>query len=138
MSERLQQEGASLSIAAAVEAFFDEFDFGEGGEQTRRSYRSGASAFLRFAKEDSALSPDTPIETLPSSVPADFNAWMQSAEHSGLGLGRDDGELAVEQGYSAASGSGRAAYHSHRLFAIRLRPDGYNGQVAAELGFRIF
>lgn len=86
-----------------MEAFFDEFDFGEGGEQTRRSYRSGANAFLRFVDEDGGLSPDTPIEALPSSVSADFNAWMQSAEHTGPGLDKDGGEPEVEEGYSAAT-----------------------------------
>jgi hypothetical protein len=43
------------SIQGAVEAFLEDFDFGEGGERTRLSYRSGAMAFLRYIEEHETL-----------------------------------------------------------------------------------
>ena len=75
----------SPTIEQAVDAFFNDFDFGEGSERTRLSYRSGARAFLRFIEDHADYDQDTPIEQLPSSASSDFNAWMQTVAHSGPG-----------------------------------------------------
>lgn len=91
------------TIEQAVDTFFNEFDFGEGSERTRLSYRSGARAFIGFLNEQDNLDPSLPINNLPSSVSADFNAWMQSAEHTGPGPDANDGGQEVQEGYSAAT-----------------------------------
>jgi len=43
--------GALPTIEQSVKAFFNDFDFGEGGDRTRLSYQSGAHVFLRFVEE---------------------------------------------------------------------------------------
>lgn len=91
------------TIKQAVDAFFDDFDFGEGSDRTRLSYRSGARAFARFIEEHETLMPDTPIDKLPSSVSADFNAWMQTAEHTGPGPEGDEHQPEVQEGYSPST-----------------------------------
>jgi len=92
------------TIEQAVEAFFNDFDFGDGGERTRLSYRSGARAFLRFIKEDSECDLDMSIEKLPSSISADFNAWMQTAVHTGPGPESDDSnDIETYEGYSSST-----------------------------------
>jgi hypothetical protein len=52
------------SIEQAVDAFFSDFDFGEDGERTCHSYRSGERAFLRFTEEHKTMEPDR-IEKKP-------------------------------------------------------------------------
>jgi integrase len=92
------------TIEQAVEAFFNDFDFGDGGDRTRLSYRSGARAFLRFITEESEFDLDTPIEELPSSISADFNAWMQTAKHTGPGPESDDNhDIETHEGYSSST-----------------------------------
>jgi len=83
-------EGTLPTIEEAVQAFFVDFDFGERGDRTRLSYRSGARAFLRFVKEHEALDLSSPIADLSSSVTADFKAWLQSTEHTGPGQHSDE------------------------------------------------
>ncbi|OGO16861.1 MAG: hypothetical protein A2Z14_07795, partial [Chloroflexi bacterium RBG_16_48_8] len=68
-----------------VDAFLADFDFGDGGERTRLSYRSGALAFLRFIEEHETLNTASPIAQLPSSISTDFKAWLQGAAHTGPG-----------------------------------------------------
>lgn len=91
------------SIDKAVDAFFNDFDFGEGGERTCLSYRSGARAFLSFVSEHDDLDPGTSINALPSSVSADFSAWMQTAEHTGPGPDGDPEDREIRQGYSTST-----------------------------------
>jgi integrase len=95
--------GTLPTIEQAVDAFFDDFDFGDGGERTRLSYRSGARAFLGFIHEHVDVDPRMPINELPSSVSADFNAWMQTAEHTGPGPTGDEDSQEVKEGYSAST-----------------------------------
>jgi hypothetical protein len=90
------------SIQAAIESFLEDFDFGEGGERTRLSYRSGALAFLRYIEEHEALDPGTSIQRLPSSVSADFKSWLQGAAHSGPGRQGDEGKP-LQRSYSPAT-----------------------------------
>jgi integrase len=85
-----------------VDAFLNDFDFGEGGERTRLSYRSGAFAFLRFIEETEKLGPQSPIAQLPSSVAADFKAWLQAAAHAGPGRSGDEDKPA-QHSYSPAT-----------------------------------
>lgn len=101
--ERSSDLNTLPSIEEAVGAFFDEFDFGEGGERTRLSYRTGARAFLRFIDGHENLDLETPIAELPSSVSAGFNAWMQTAEHTGPGPGGDDDTGELYEGYSVST-----------------------------------
>jgi integrase len=92
------------TIEQAVEAFFNDFDFGDGGKRTRLSYRSGARAFLRFITEASEFDLDTSIEELPSSISADFNSWMQTAKHTGPGPESDEGNnIEQYEGYSSST-----------------------------------
>ncbi len=95
--------GTLPTIEQAVEAFFNDFDFGEGGERTRLSYRSGARAFLRFVEEYEEITSSTVIDALPSSVSADFNAWMQTAEHTGPGPEGDENDQEPREGYSTST-----------------------------------
>lgn len=90
------------SIQQAVDAFLADFDFGDGGERTRLSYRSGAFAFLRFIEESEKLDPQSPITLLPSSISADFKAWLQGAAHAGPGR-RGDEDKPVQHSYSPAT-----------------------------------
>jgi integrase len=90
------------SIKLAVEAFLEDFDFGEGGERTRLSYRSGAMAFLRYIEENESLEPGSSIQHLPSSVSADFKSWLQGAAHSGPGRQGDE-EKPIQRSYSPAT-----------------------------------
>lgn len=105
MNEQTESIALGLpTIEQAVEAFFNDFDFGDSGERTRLSYRSGARAFLRFIDEDSECDLDTPIEKLPSSISADFNAWMQTAMHTGPGPESDDRKsIEAHEGYSTST-----------------------------------
>ena len=105
MGEQTEPKYRDLpTIEQAVEAFFYDFDFGDGGERTRLSYRSGARAFLRFIIEESDYDLDTPIEELPSSISADFNAWMQTAAHTGPGPESDDSKYTeTHEGYSSST-----------------------------------
>ncbi len=91
------------TIEQAVDAFFNDFDFGEGSGRTRLSYRSGARAFLGFVCEHDDLDLDLQINELPSSVLADFNAWMQTAEHFGPGPPGDEDCQEVHDGYSPST-----------------------------------
>lgn len=93
----------SPTIQQGISSFFDEFDFGDGNDRTRLSYRSGARAFIRFPEESNTLALTKPLVELPSSVLAEFNAWMQSAEHTGPGLDGDGDEREVRTGYSAST-----------------------------------
>jgi len=94
----------SPTIEQAVDAFFNDFDFGEGSERTRLSYRSGARAFLRFIEDHADYDQDTPIEQLPSSSSSDFNAWMQTAAHSGPGPeGSGMANIKAQKGYSSST-----------------------------------
>jgi integrase len=77
--------GAAPSVEQAVQAFFQEFDFGEGGERTRLSYRSGAKVFLHYVDEHDKLNLGAPVDALPSSLSADFKAWLGQARHAGPG-----------------------------------------------------
>jgi integrase len=90
------------SIQQAVDAFLADFDFGEGGERTRLSYRSGAFAFLRFVEETEQLDPQSPITLLPSSILADFKAWLQATTHTGPGRSGDEKKQA-RHSYSPAT-----------------------------------
>jgi integrase len=90
------------SIQQAIDAFFSDFDFGEDGERTYLSYRSGARAFLRFVEEHETLDLNASIAVLPSSVTADFRAWLQAAEHSGPGRPGEEGSP-ISRSYSPAS-----------------------------------
>jgi integrase len=101
--ETTSQASYPPSIEKAVMAFFDDFDFGEGGERTRLSYRSGARAFLEYVSQHGDLDLDSSINALPSSVSADFNSWMQTAEHTGPGPEGDEGDQEVSQGYSVST-----------------------------------
>ena len=92
----------SPSIQDAVDAFLTDFDFGDGGERTRLSYRSGAFAFLRFIEETERLDPQSPISKLPSSISADFKSWLQGTVHSGPGRPGEENKLA-QHGYSPAT-----------------------------------
>lgn len=105
MKEQTESQTRDLpTIVWAVEAFFNDFDFGEGSERTRLSYRSGARAFLRFIAEDSEFTLNTPIEELPSSISADFNSWMQSVTHTGPGPESDDSNnIETREGYSSST-----------------------------------
>lgn len=96
-------QGLSPTIQDGVATFFDEFDFGEGSDRTRLSYRSGARAFLRFVDQHQPLTPRTPLAALPSSITADFNAWMQTADHTGPGLTANKGARAIQKGYSPST-----------------------------------
>jgi integrase len=95
--------GALPTIEQAVYAFFDDFDFGEGGERTRLSYRSGARAFIAFVSEHEGLDSGMSINELPSSISADFNAWMQTASHTGPGPESDEYDREPQEGYSTSS-----------------------------------
>jgi len=90
------------SIANAVTAFFEDFDFGDEGERTHLSYRSGARAFLRFVEEHEGLVLASPIADLPSSVAADFKGWLQGAQHAGPGR-RGEEEKTADRDYSPAT-----------------------------------
>lgn len=104
MTERQSPwQGSSPTIEDGVASFFDDFDFGEGSDRTRLSYRSGARAFLRFVEQHEALTPRTPLVALPSSITADFNAWMQTADHTGPGPGADEGSQPIHEGYSPST-----------------------------------
>jgi len=105
MSEQTEGKTRDLpTIEQAVAAFFNDFDFGDGGERTRLSYRSGARAFLRFISEDRECDMDMPIEELPSSISADFNAWMQTVAHTGPGPKSDDSNnIETHEGYSSST-----------------------------------
>jgi len=91
------------TIEQAVDAFFDDFDFGDGGYRTRLSYQSGARAFLNFVRDNEILAPDSLINDLPSSISADFNAWMQTAEHTGPGPDGSMDDQEIQQGYSVST-----------------------------------
>lgn len=91
------------TIEQAVDAFFSDFDFGEGSERTRLSYRSGSRAFLGFVIDHDDLDPKMPINELQSSVSADFNSWMQTAAHTGPGPDGNEGEQDMQEGYSAST-----------------------------------
>lgn len=91
------------TIGDAVQAFFEDFDFGDDGKRTRLSYRSGARAFLRFIDEHPTLRRSSPLPQLPSSVRADFNAWMQIAQHHGPGIETEEADQKLETGYSPSS-----------------------------------
>jgi len=91
------------TVDQAVEALSLEFDFGEHGQRTRLSYRSGARAFLRFIEQQDSLSPDTPIDSLASSITADFNAWMQNATHTRPGPEVESDDKAPQEGYSIST-----------------------------------
>lgn len=95
--------GTLPTIEHAVEAFFNDFDFGEGSERTRLSYRSGARAFLKYSEDHEELTPNTPINELPSSVSADFNAWMQTARHAGPGPESNGHDQELREGYSTST-----------------------------------
>lgn len=99
----MRKQGEFPTIEDAITAFFNDFDFGEGGERTRLSYRSGARAFLRFVDEHDEIARGTAIDELPSSVSADFNSWMQTASHAGPGLDRDKSEQETQIGYSTST-----------------------------------
>ena len=104
MSENIPHIQHLPSIEEAVGAFFDDFDFGDGGGRTRLSYRSGARAFLRFIAQDRRLTPEAPIDRLPAGIAADFNAWMQTAQHTGPGPGSDqETDFETQQGYSSST-----------------------------------
>lgn len=60
-------------------------------------------AFLRFVEGDENLDFETPITQPPSSVSADFNAWMQTAEHTGPGPEGDDDNQELHEGYSVST-----------------------------------
>jgi integrase len=96
-------QSPSPTIEDGVAAFFDEFDFGEGSDRTRLSYRSGARVFLRFVDQHETLTPRTPLAMLPSSVTADFNAWMQTADHTGPGIEANEGGQPTHKGYSPST-----------------------------------
>jgi integrase len=91
------------TIGEAVQIFFEDFDFGDGGKRTQLSYRSGARAFLRFIDEHLTLRRSSPVQQLPSSVRADFNAWMQTTQHHGPGPETDAADQKLETGYSPSS-----------------------------------
>lgn len=95
--------GALPTIEQSVKAFFNDFDFGEGGERTRLSYRSGARAFLRFIDEHEELNQNIGINELPSSASAEFNAWMQTATHTGPGPEGDENDQEPREGYSTST-----------------------------------
>jgi hypothetical protein len=101
--EKASSLSALPTIKQAVDAFFDDFDFGEGVQRTRLSYRSGALAFLRFVEEHATLTVKTSLAAIPSSVSADFNAWMQTAEHTGPGPNGDGENQEVKEGYSVST-----------------------------------
>lgn len=103
MSKTLASGSTYPSIKGAVASFFKDFDFGEHGTSTRRSYRSGANAFLRFIEDQEKLAQEDPLGKLPSSIAADFNAWMQTAEHTGPGLSSEGANEEVEEGYSPST-----------------------------------
>lgn len=86
----------------AVDVFFEDFDFGEGGDRTRLSYRSGARALLRFFKDSEDLDPLMSISLLSSSISADFKSWLQGAAHSGPGRQGDEEKPNI-QSYSSAT-----------------------------------
>ena len=90
------------SIQDAVQAFLEDFDFGEGGDRTRLSYRSGALAFLRYIEDHESLDHGTSIRRLPSSISADFKTWLQGAAHSGPGR-QGDVEKPLQRSYSPAT-----------------------------------
>jgi integrase len=92
----------SPTIRDAVDAFLTDFDFGDGGERTRLSYRSGAFAFLRFIEETEKLDPQSLISKLPSSISADFKSWLQGTTHAGPGRPVEDNKLA-QHSYSPAT-----------------------------------
>ncbi len=95
--------GTLPTIEQSINAFFSDFDFGEGGDRTHLSYRSGARAFLRFVEEHNQLTQNMAIDELPSSVSADFNAWMQTATHTGPGPGGDENDQEPREGYSTST-----------------------------------
>ncbi len=100
MNEQYKSESNTYPIIEqSVNAFFSDFDFGEGSKRTRLSYRSGARAFLRFIEDHEELTPNTAIDALPSSVSADFNAWMQTATHTGPGPEGDESDQELQEGY---------------------------------------
>ncbi|MBN1265734.1 MAG: hypothetical protein JXA25_09590, partial [Anaerolineales bacterium] len=91
------------TIGDAVQAFFEDFDFGDDGKRTRLSYRSGARTFLRFIDEHPTLRRSSPVQQLSSSVRADFNAWMQTTTHHGPGRESDEVDQKPGTGYSPSS-----------------------------------
>lgn len=102
-NENSTDQGSLPTIEKAVDSFFNEFDFGEEGQRTRLSYRSGARAFLRYIDAHDDLNRETQIDALPSSVSADFNAWMQTAAHSGPGPEGSNEGLVIQEGYSIST-----------------------------------
>jgi len=104
MTDRVQSGNrTSPTIPDGIDSFFDEFDFGERGERTQLAYRSGTRAFLRFVEQHEALSAQMPLDALPPSISADFNAWMQTTTHTGPGPNGDETDRDVQQGYSTSS-----------------------------------
>lgn len=104
MGEQKSSDTGTLpTIEQAVDAFFDDFDFGDGGRRTRLSYLSGARCFLDFVRDHEELDSSTSITELPSSASADFNAWMQTAEHTGPGPEANVEEQEIQRGYSAST-----------------------------------
>jgi len=101
--EKNSDLGTLPTIEHAVDAFFNDFDFGEGGKRTRLSYQSGARIFLRFVDEYEELTSSAAIDALPSSVSADFNAWMQTATHTGPGPDGDGNDQEPREGYSTST-----------------------------------
>jgi len=113
-------EGTLPAIEETVQAFFVDFDFGERGDRTRLTYRSGARAFLRFVKEHEALDPSSPIAALSSSVSADFKACLQSTERIGPGRQSEE-EKPVARRYSPATVSLYLQALSRLLRFLRFR-----------------
>lgn len=94
---------SSPTIQQAVDSFFEDFDFGEGSERTRLAYRTGARAFLRFIEKHDSLAPEMLSSEIRSSISTEFNAWMQSAEHTGPGLTAGEDPARKQQGYSVST-----------------------------------
>jgi integrase len=104
MTDFSNSKPAPPSIGQAVGQFFDDFDFGDEGVNTRAAYASGSKAFLSFIDDHYVLSQSVSIEQLPDDIIPQFKAWLTTAEHGGRGRPSDDDEAPLTiKGYSQST-----------------------------------
>jgi integrase len=104
MTDFSNDKPAPPSIGQAVGQFFEDFDFGDEGDNTRSAYTSGSKAFLSFIDDHEDLSQSISIQQLPEDIIPQFKSWLATAEHGGRGRPSEGEEapLAIT-GYSQST-----------------------------------